>query len=378
MGLYAMVRNRALSYYGGDAEKAGLALLHPAAKVASFPYAAGISRMLFSVNMHKDFSDVFPGYFGPSFSNPLSVPAGFDKNCDYIMLAYALGFGYHVVGSISENVRQGNQQRPRIASLDDFGAAWNRMGLNNVGAREARKKIKAVPKHVRNNFPIFASVVQDPDASSLEEGIRSMRASIGILYSSVDGFEIDVSCPNAYSAKAFENPEALEQLLGEIHIEKASSIFAKKFREYRKKPLLLKFSPYLDASEYQALIEVGNRFDIAGYVLANTLPAQVWIDSLAGAQLRRASAALVNAGSYNYELRKFEGGISGKPLEEYVDRAVGIVRPLLDGRALVIVGGVNIENIATRLKQGNLVQSYTYFTQKSGPGFVRQMLGHSV
>ncbi len=387
MNLYSAIRSAVLSHYNGDAEKAGAAVFDKLSLAAEYaPLAAGISRLVLSPNGHnkKSFSEIFPEYEGPDFHNILSVPAGFDKYCNLSPLTYSLGFGWHVFGSIFLNEWHGNNIAPRIVSLGEFSAGWNRMGLNNIGAMKAKEKLKR-----RNpDYVLFASIVQTPSCKTIDNGIKDICSTIGILYSSADGFEINLSCPNTEDAKTFETPESLDMLLHGISktIDGIFGFYSRYDKDvynlygFRKKPILLKLSPNLSPELYSQLAGVGSYYNVSGYVLSNTLPARQWVDSLEGAEKERAMAALKNIGSaaWNEGLQGFEGGISGKPLEKHADEAIAAVEPLLSESQIIVgVGNFSPENIRQRMDKFpkiKLVQSYTRFLQDANPFFVREML----
>src|SRR5919206_3925560 len=71
--------------------------------------------------------------FGLSFSNPVGLAAGFDKNGVALQPLAALGFGHIEAGTVTYHPQPGNP-RPRLFRLREDQALINRAGFNNEGA----------------------------------------------------------------------------------------------------------------------------------------------------------------------------------------------------------------------------------------------------
>src|SRR5213595_2056575 len=71
--------------------------------------------------------------FGLTFSNPIGLAAGFDKNGVAIPAWAALGFGFIEIGTVTAMAQPGNP-KPRIFRLPAQQAVINRLGFNNDGA----------------------------------------------------------------------------------------------------------------------------------------------------------------------------------------------------------------------------------------------------
>jgi dihydroorotate dehydrogenase len=70
--------------------------------------------------------------FGLSFSNPVGLGAGFDKNALYLNELETLGFGFVEIGTVTPKPQDGND-KPRLFRLPADKALINRMGFNNHG-----------------------------------------------------------------------------------------------------------------------------------------------------------------------------------------------------------------------------------------------------
>src|SRR5690606_26550943 len=70
--------------------------------------------------------------FGLSFTNPVGLAAGFDKNAEAVDGALGLGFGFVEIGGVTPKPQPGNA-RPRVFRLLEDEAVINRYGLNSEG-----------------------------------------------------------------------------------------------------------------------------------------------------------------------------------------------------------------------------------------------------
>src|SRR5688500_6825120 len=88
-------------------------------------------------------SDAFPEIkrFGLTFSNPLGMAAGFDKNGIVVNQLASLGFGFVEVGTVTLRPQKGNE-KPRLFRLPEDQALINRLGFNNEGAVEVAGRLR--------------------------------------------------------------------------------------------------------------------------------------------------------------------------------------------------------------------------------------------
>src|SRR5258707_6637231 len=71
--------------------------------------------------------------FGLTFSNPVGLAAGFDKDGVALDSLAALGFGFIEAGTATYQAQPGNE-RPRLFRLPLDKALINRAGFHNAGA----------------------------------------------------------------------------------------------------------------------------------------------------------------------------------------------------------------------------------------------------
>ena len=72
--------------------------------------------------------------FNKNLDNPIGIAAGFDKNAEVYNSLFKLGFGFVEVGTITPKRQYGNP-KPRVFRLVEDEALINRLGFNNLGAK---------------------------------------------------------------------------------------------------------------------------------------------------------------------------------------------------------------------------------------------------
>ena len=80
--------------------------------------------------------------FDKELENPIGMAAGFDKNAEVYNSLFKLGFGFVEVGTITPLKQYGNP-KPRVFRLVEDEALINRLGFNNLGAKNIFDRIKS-------------------------------------------------------------------------------------------------------------------------------------------------------------------------------------------------------------------------------------------
>ena len=81
-------------------------------------------------------------FLGMTFSNPVGLAAGFDKNAEVYKEFSAFGFSFIEIGTVTPKGQAGNP-RPRSFRIKMDRGLINRMGFNNHGAEAAAAKLSA-------------------------------------------------------------------------------------------------------------------------------------------------------------------------------------------------------------------------------------------
>jgi dihydroorotate dehydrogenase len=290
--------------------------------------------------------------FGRTFENPVGLAAGMDKNARLVPLWSALGFGFVEVGSVTARPSKGNP-RPRLFRLPDDDALVNRLGLNNDGAARIAARLRRLP---RGRVVVGVNVAKTHAPRILgEAALADFRHAFEAVAPGAAFVTLNVSCPNTREGKTFEEPRALDDLLGVVmEVRRQRGLVV---------PVLVKLSPPLSDrvvfdTLYDEVVDVGDRHGVAGYVATNTASDRDGVTAPA------ARLAAVGA-----------GGLSGAPLEARATHLVRYLYGRTGGRKVLVgVGGVDSAEAAYRkIRAGaSLVELYTGLVYH-GPGLVRDV-----
>jgi dihydroorotate dehydrogenase len=280
--------------------------------------------------------------FGIHFKNPVGVAAGFDKFGHLANFLPALGFSHTQVGDTSVLPWKGNP-RPRLFRLPLDNGLINRMGQNNPGVNYISNKF------LNNKIPslLFMSIVKTPNPEILGDvAVSDFVSCFKKLYPICDVAVINVSCPNTAEGKTFEEPAALNNLLGEIMKAKSALSISK--------PILVKFAPDLSFEELDKVLEISEQHKVDGYIITNT------------AKFRDGLKSAKNFLPW--------GGLSGQPLRQKATELVRHAYKNLKRPCLIGLGGINsTETAYERIKAGaSLIQIYTGLIYE-GPGLVKKI-----
>ena len=282
--------------------------------------------------------------FGLTFSNPIGLAAGFDKNGIALQPLAALGFGFIEAGTVTYHPQPGNP-RPRLFRLSEDQALINRAGFNNEGAA-------AFARRVSTNRPdcVLGVSIGKSKITALENATEDYLASFELVYNIADYVAINVSSPNTPQLRELQQSQQLEALL--------SALLARRQQLQKQVPLLVKLSPDLERPDLEAIVEVIERLQIDGIIATNT--------TVSRANLRTDERRVAACG---------EGGLSGKPLKDSSTRMIATLYALTGGRIpLIGVGGIfTAEDAWEKISAGaSLVQLYTGFIYQ-GPRIAQQI-----
>ena len=364
--------------------------------------------------------------WGITFPNVLGLAAGFDKNaeCMHVMCGDTggLGFGFVEVGSVTPQPQPGNP-KPRVFRLaKDFGVI-NRYGFNSDGETAVaarldayRRAQAALPPTARGLVGVNLGKNKDT-VEALDDYVRGVRAltqyadymvvrrvarlemRLAVLRGLTsrhtnplvssgtscgppgrDSFylspralahrpldtqprnpmQVNVSSPNTAGLRSLQGKRQLHALLDGVQQEMRRVVASPTYVSRSARgdsdpryvpPLLVKISPDMSDSELSDVAAVAAQLRVDGIIVSNT--------TIGGrdALLERAVANEV-------------GGLSGRPLKEKADAALGKLYRLTGGKIpLVGVGGVSsAEDAYDKIKLGaSLVQVYSALVYE-GPG----------
>jgi dihydroorotate dehydrogenase len=284
--------------------------------------------------------------FGLSFSNPVGLAAGFDKNGIALEALDALGFGFIEAGTVTYHPQLGNE-RPRLFRLPEDKALINRAGFNNDGAALLARRIS---KH-RPDCVLGVSIGKSR-VTPLEGAVDDYLNSFEIVHPVADYIAVNVSSPNTPGLRELQQAGQLEGLLRALQKRN------RELSDQGGKPLLVKLSPDLSKQELEMIVDVLRRTGVAGIIATNT--------TIKRDSLRTPAAQVAAFGA---------GGLSGAPLRNPSTRIIATLYCLLGGSMpLIGVGGIfTAEDAWEKICSGaSLVQLYTAFIYQ-GPVIAREI-----
>ena len=272
--------------------------------------------------------------FGLTFSNPIGLAAGLDKDAEAVEAFAALGFGFVEVGTLTAEAQSGNS-RPRLFRLPRDRALVNRMGFNNAGADAAARRIA----RVRDRHALVGINIGKTKRVALADALDDYAHAAAAVAAQADYVTINVSSPNTPGLRELQEIDALRPLLVRVRRTLDSA------RPTHRVPLLLKIAPDLDDAELDAIADLALELRLDGIIATNTTVARTKLSS--------APRDIDACG---------EGGLSGAPLKA---RALAVLRRLharVGNRVtLIAAGGIEtVDDAWERIQAGaSLLQIYT-------------------
>ncbi|WP_257266271.1 quinone-dependent dihydroorotate dehydrogenase [Endozoicomonas sp. ONNA2] len=281
---------------------------------------------------------------GLTFSNPVGLAAGLDKNGEYIDGLGSLGFGFLELGTVTPVGQPGNP-KPRMFRIPEREALINRMGFNNLGVDQL---IANVQKS-RYQGVIGINIGKNL-ATPVEDANRDYLTCLRKVYPYADYVAVNLSSPNTPGLRKLQYGDALQSLLSALKEEQAS--LAK--THGRQVPLAIKISPDMTDDEIVAVAAGLVSCELDGVIATNTTLDR---DKVSG---------FATAGE--------AGGLSGAPLSGKSTAVIRLLANELSGKLPIIgVGGVmDARTAADKIRAGaSLVQIYSGFIYK-GPELIRE------
>jgi len=277
--------------------------------------------------------------FNKVLDNPIGMAAGFDKNAEVYNSLFKLGFGFVEVGTITPLKQYGNP-KPRVFRLVEDEALINRLGFNNLGAKNIIERIN------RNNPTGLLGINIGPNKDTQEkmiDYIECLKTFDGVA----DYITINISSPNTENLRSFHNQKKLDELLQKLNKEKKNL--------NSKTPIVVKISPDINDQEIEKISEVLLSNNIEAVIISNT------------------------SDSTRNDLKNIQGhqkgGLSGKPIELKSTELVRKFYKILNGKIKIIgVGGVDSGRSAYEkfIAGANYVQLYTGMVFR-GPNIVNMI-----
>ncbi len=278
---------------------------------------------------------------GLTFSSPLGVAAGLDKDAEHFEGLGAIGFGFVEVGTLTPRP-QARNPAPILARVSSERALLNRMGFPNKGAEAAARRLAR--RRCETVVGVNIGKNRETALDAAGDDYRAAARTVGPL---ADYLVLNVSSPNTPGLRDLQSVGRLRPLVEAVR------------EEVDSKPLLVKISPDLSDDDIDAVAELALELGLEGIVATNTTVRR---DLLQTPAERVAALAWAEG-----------GGVSGGPLKARSLEVLQRLRAQVGARVtLISVGGIeSADDVWERVLAGaTLVQAYTGFVY-GGPGWPR-------
>ncbi len=289
--------------------------------------------------------------FGITFSNPVGLAAGYDKDGIAWRGLACLGFSHVEIGTVTPLPQSGNP-KPRLFRIPEGQAVINQMGFPSQGAQ-------IVAQHLRRTRPkglvLGVNLGKNKDTPN-EEAARDYLALLEIFSPLADYLVVNVSSPNTLGLRQLQARQSLHELLSQLVAKRNSLATRQKYT-----PLLVKLAPDLSDSELDDALDVLTANQIDGVIATNTTVQRV---------------GMFPRGLANHPLIDQSGGLSGAPLFSLSLRMVQEIVKRTNATLPVIgVGGIITPTQAHQMLDAGakLIQVYTGLIY-NGPAFVKKIV----
>jgi len=216
-------------------------------------------------------------------------------------------------------------------------ALVNKMGLNNPGASEIRKRLSARKSANRwPKSPVAANIGRSKKVPN-EHAADDYAATLELLWDHADMFVLNISSPNTPGLRDLQGQEYLESILNSCN-----SIRSMKGDS---KPILLKLSPDTNDDDIRSTVSFSQQMGIDGIVATNTtIKRPIPLST----QSRKAFSS--------------DGGLSGRPLNSRALEVINLVYDETDGKLPIVgVGGIDSKDSAWEaiISGASLIQLYS-------------------
>jgi len=264
--------------------------------------------------------------FGKEIDNPVGMAAGFDKNAEVYNQLFKLGFGFVEIGTVTPLKQYGNP-KPRVFRLVEDQALINRLGFNNLGAKNISYRIRSN----LNKGLLGVNIGPNKDSS---DRLNDYLVGFRTFHDVADYITINISSPNTENLRNFHDQAKFEELMNLIQEEK--------IKIKSKIPIVVKISPDISDEQIEIISKILLDHKVSAIIISNTTSH--------------------NREKLNNILKHQKGGLSGKPLEEEANKLISKFYKLLKDKIKIIgVGGVDSGESAHRkfLAGASYVQLYT-------------------
>jgi dihydroorotate dehydrogenase len=287
----------------------------------------------------RDAPELQTNVFGVSFSNPVGLAAGMDKDVRAVRAWNAIGFGFAELGTITPRPQSGNPT-PRIWRLPEHDALINRLGFPSDGMETATQRLERIRKRpLRIRLAVNIGPNKDTPPDRVADDYAALMRRVGPL---ADFIVVNLSSPNTPGLREFQAPDRMRTVIEAIRAALPATA--------PPCPLLIKLAPDLEPLMLREICAAALELGLDGIVATNTT-------------IRHSEAGVVSS---------YEGGLSGQPLKHRAREVIAHIYSHTHGRIPIIgVGGIaNAADAYGHIRAGaSLVELYTGFVY-GGSGIV--------
>lgn len=280
--------------------------------------------------------------WGRTFSHPVGLAAGWDKDALALRGLSALGFSHVEVGTVTPKPQPG-REKPRVFRLREDHALINRMGFPSRGEDFVARRL-ALPR--RPGLLVGVNLGKNKDTPN-DAALADYARLVTRFSPLADYLVVNVSSPNTQGLRALQARDELEALLGGLASLRAGLV--------TRAPLLVKLAPDLDDEALEVAVGVAIDQGLDGVIVNNTTLSREGLRSRHRDEAGGASGAI----------------LTGRA-QAVLERTVAVV----GGRVPVVsVGGIMTpEDARRRLDSGAaLIQVYTGLVY-AGPALTRRIV----
>lgn len=287
---------------------------------------------------------------GLTFTNPVGLAAGLDKNAEHIDALFDCGFGFMEVGTVTPRSQPGNP-KPRLFRLPRAHALINRFGFNNEGIDRFVERVRGSRAWQASDRVIGLNLGKNADTPierALDDYVACLRKVYPVLAGRAGYVAINISSPNTANLRTLQQKSEFGRLLSGVRDERArlSDRFGARV------PMAVKIAPDLANEDVHRIADGVVEHGMDAIIATNT--------------------TITRAGVHGLPHAEEAGGLSGAPLRARATEVVAVLHAHLRGALPIIgVGGILKGSDATEKLQAGatLVQLYTGLIYR-GPALV--------
>src|SRR5437667_6917430 len=145
-----------------------------------------------------------------TFSNPVGLAGGFDKNAIAVRAVAGFGFGFMEIGAVTA-VAQPGYPKPRLFRLPEDQALINRLGFNNDGAQVIADRLA----RIRRRCVVGINIGRNKDVPTAD-AVENYLAAFELVHAVADYIVVNVSSPNTPALRELQGADQLDALLSAL------------------------------------------------------------------------------------------------------------------------------------------------------------------